>query len=172
MKTVPLASRWCRLLSVAFLICLWVPASAGAQTSAQPAERKAWNAEEMQALADQLAKEMNTARQAARREPQLQDAQRPGGRKATRFLDNLRLLETSSKQLASRVGSGGGYEQTLGIARKFGVLLRDSEVLSRSLNLSEGMTKDLDAAHRTLNKIAPYYGASPLYPELKDAGDA
>ena len=168
MKTALLTSRWCRLLSIAFILCLWT----GGQANAQSVERKAWNAEEMQVLSDRLAKEMSTARQAARREPSLQDVQRPGGRKATKFLENMRLLEKSSKQLASRIGGGGGYEETTGIARKFGVLLRDSEVLSRSLQLSEGINKDLDAAHRTLNKIAPYYGASPLYPELEDAGDA
>ncbi len=90
----------------------------------------------------------------------------------TSFMENLRLLENSAKQLASRVKSGGGFEETQGIARKFGVLLRDSEVLGRSLNLSASITRDLEAAQRTLNKLAPYYGAKPLYPKLESAGDA
>ena len=52
--------------------------SAWGQVKGAPVERKAWNVEEMQALTDQLVTEMSAARQAARREPLLQEAQRGG----------------------------------------------------------------------------------------------
>ncbi len=141
--------------------------SAWGQVQGAPVERKAWNVEEMQALTDQLVTEMSAARQATRREPLLQEAQGGGAPGPMNYVENIRQLEVASKQLASRVRGGGGYEQSLGIARKLGVLLRDSEVLARSLSISESTRKDLAAAHRTLNKIAPYYGKAPLYPEAE-----
>jgi hypothetical protein len=163
-------------LLTTFAVGFLLTNSAWGQVKGAPVERKAWNVEEMQALTNQLVTEMSAARQAIRREPRLQEAQRAGAPQPMRFMANIRQLEVASKQLASRVRDGGGYEKSLGIARKLGVLLRDSEVLARSLSLSESSLKDLKAAHRTLNKIAPYYGKAPLYPEVEaeveDAGDA
>jgi hypothetical protein len=160
------------LLLTIFAVGFLLTNSAWGQVKGAPVERKAWNVEEMQALTNQLVTEMSAARQAIRREPLLQEAQRGGSPRPMNFMENIRQLEVASKQLASRVRDGGGYEQSLGIARKLGVLLRDSEVLARSLSISESTRKDLAAAHRTLNKIAPYYGKAPLYPEAEDAGDA
>lgn len=140
------------------------------QVKAPDVERKEWNAEDMQRFTAQLVQEMSAARQAARREPLLQDAQRASSPRPVRYMENLRQLERTSKQLASRVSNGGGFEETQGIARKFGVLLRDSEVLARSLSLSKATMDDLAAVQRTVNQIAPFYGKGPLYPEA-EAGD-
>ena len=163
-------------LLTTFAVGFLLTNSAWGQVKGAPVERKAWNVEEMQALTNQLVTEMSAARQAIRREPRLQEAQRAGAPQPMRFMANIRQLEVASKQLASRVRDGGGYEKSLGIARKLGVLLRDSEVLARSLSISESSLKSLTAAHHTLNKIAPYYGKAPLYPEVEaeveDAGDA
>ena len=154
--------------SAVFLVFFFVLASVGT-AMAQPAssERKAWNAEEVQVLADQLAKELTEARHAVRKESGFKSTTSGSDRAAQQFDEKLRLLEKSAKQYAARVRGGGGLDETSGIARKVGVQLRDLEVLSRRLLLTKPTLETLKAAQKTINQLSPYYGTAPLYPALE-----
>ena len=155
--------------SAVFLVLFFFLASAGAATSqSDPIERKAWNAEEVQGLADQLAKELTDARHAVRKEAGFKSATSGSDRAAQQFDEKLRLLEKSAKQYAARVRGGGGFEETSGIARKVGVQLRDLEVLGRRLLITKPTLETLNAAQRTVNQLSPYYGTAPLYPALDE----
>ncbi len=155
--------------SAVFLVFFFVLASIGT-AAAQPAssDRKAWNAEEVQALADQLAKELTEARHAVRKETGFKSSASGSDRAAQQFDEKLRLLEKSAKQYAARVRGGGGFEETSGIARKVGVQLRDLEVLGRRLLITKPTLETLNAAQRTVNQLSPYYGTAPLYPALEE----
>ena len=153
--------------SAIFLFSFVLLAVVGTAT-AQPApdEQKTWNAEEVQGLADQLAKELTEARHAVRKESGFKSTASGSDRAAQQFDEKLRLLEKSAKQYAARVRGGGGLEETSGIARKVGVQLRDLEVLSRRLLLTKPTLETLKAAQKTINQLSPYYGAAPLYPAV------
>ena len=155
--------------SAVFLVSFFLLASAGAATAQSASdERKAWNAEEVQALADQLAKEVTEARHAVRKESGFNSTASGSDRAAQQFDEKLRLLEKSAKQYAARVRGGGGLEETSGIARKIGVQLRDLEVLSRRLLLTKPTLETLTAAQKTINRLSPYYGKAPLYPAVEE----
>lgn len=158
--------------AIFFSILLFLAWAAAAPAQQGQAERKPWNADEVKGLADQLATEFKDARQTARREVGLQNVSTGSDRAAKQFMDKLRLLEKSATQYAARVNGGGGFDETVGIARKIGVQLRDLEVLSRRLHLIKGTTDAVAAAHKTINQLSPYYGASPLYPEAESVGEA
>ena len=154
-----------RLVFAVSLFLMLGAVTAMAQTA--PNDRKAWNAEEVQALADQLSTEVTEARHAVRKESGFKSTASGSDRAAQQFDEKMRLLEKSAKQYASRVRGGGGFEETSGIARKIGVQLRDLDVLGRRLLLTKPTLAKLNAAQKTINQLSPYYGAAPLYPELE-----
>ena len=133
--------------------------------------RKAWNPEEVQVLANQLVEEMKEVRVKLRQEPNLLSASTGLGRSAHQYSEAVKALEKSVKQYASRVNQNASFEETTGVARKVGLQLRDCERLARKLMLTEPTMTALNAAHLTLNKLAPYYGSQPLYPNAEAAGD-
>lgn len=133
--------------------------------------RKAWNLEEVKTLANQLVQEMKEVRVKLRQEPNLLSLSSGLSRSGHQFSEAVKALEKSVKQYASRVNQNASFEATTGIARKVGLQLRDCERLARKLMLTKPTMTALNAAHVTLNKLAPYYGSEPLYPEAESAGD-
>jgi hypothetical protein len=135
---------------------------AEAAPAAEP-ERKPWDQARMQELSGQLAKAVDEVRQAFRREPGYRDPSNPNRRASERMDEILKSLRSSTRQLAAKLESGGGYEDTLGVARKIGQLLNDAEVEGRKLMTSEWMEQRVVPAKQLVNEIAPYYGRGPLY---------
>lgn len=139
--------------------------SASAQDGSGSEGRKAWDSEQVKVLANQLVKEMAELRVKLRQEPNLLGVSSSLTRAAHQYSEAVKALEKSVKQYASRVNQGATFSDTTGIARKVGLQLRDCERLARKLMLTKPTMEALDAAQLTLNKLAPYYGADPLYEE-------
>lgn len=142
------------------------PEAAGASAAEgapAPSERKPWDQARMQDLSSQLVTALSEVRKAYRREPSYRDPSNPNRRASQNMDQILKSLETSARQLAAKVKAGGGYEDTLGVARKIGQLLNDAEVEGRKLMTSEWMQQRVVPAKQLLNEIAPYYGRGPLY---------
>jgi hypothetical protein len=138
-------------------------AQAGQAAPAVEPERKPWDQARMQGLAGQLAQAVDEVREAFRREPGYRDPSNPHRRAFQQMDQILKSLRSSTRQLAARLETGGGYEDTLGIARKIGQLLNDAEVEGRKIMTSEWMAQRVVPAKQLLNEIAPYYGRGPLY---------
>jgi hypothetical protein len=137
-----------------------------AEASAGPvaeSNRKSWDAEEMTRLSGELARAIRDVRNAWRRNPAFREPQNPNRRAALRLDDTLRSLDQRATQLASRVKSGGGYDETFNIARNIGVLLNDVDVEGRRIAPNEFMEARVRPTMAIINEIAPYYGSGPLY---------
>lgn len=142
-------------------ITLLLPASSLAQRGDVPP--KTWDQAEVVRLAGDLQGQMNAIRRAFRGEPVFTTTATMKQRSAAQMDQTLRDLERSARQLKSRVDDGGKMDDTMNIARKIGSLLRDAEMLGRRLDLGEFTNKHIRPAMQTLNDLAPFYGAGPLY---------
>ena len=144
---------------------LWAESHEEPADAAEPADapRKAWDQEQMTDLSAQLTKAMGAVRQAFRREPSFRDPNNPNRRASQNMDQTLRALETSARQLHARVSGGGGYQETLGIARKIGTQLNDAQVEGRRIMTSHWMDERIRPAMALINEIAPFYGSGPLF---------
>jgi hypothetical protein len=131
------------------------------------AELLPWDQAKVTELGRQLAETTSAARQSARREPNLQR----GGtnvtqqRSANDFLQTMRQLESSTRQLSRQLEAGSGKDDTMGVARRIGTLLRDAQVSGRSLMLSQIMWEKINPMIEVIDKISPFYSdTSPLRP--------
>ena len=154
-----------RLLAVAMALAL-SPILAAAEEPEAAADangRKPWNQEQMTDLTGQLSRAMREVRQAYRREPVFRDSHNPNRRAAMRMDEVLRNLARASTQLHNRVKSGGGFEETQGIARRMSMLLNDADVEGRRIMTSVWMDQRVQPAMVLINEIAPFYGSGPLF---------
>lgn len=134
----------------------------GAPAAAE-VERKPWNDEEVLPLAQNLQRTISAVRSSWLKEPVRNDRTQVKQRAAKQMDQTIKGLETSSRQLAARIESGGGYEGTLNIARKIGTLLNDAEETGRRLDLGAWTRERIGPAMEAINALAPYYGSGPLY---------
>jgi len=145
-------------LVVAALACLL---SAGTAV----AELKPWDQEQVSGLAAELSDAIKGVRRAALDEPTLRDRSNTSGRSTQQYLDTLRQLETSTRQLATRLGKGEDREQTLGVARRIGTLLRDAQETGRRLMLTKPSFDAIDRAVAAVHELSPFYtDRDPLLP--------
>jgi hypothetical protein len=144
---------------------VWAESHEETHDDASPGDtpRKTWDQERMTDLSAQLTKAMSEVRQAFRREPSFRDPNNPNRRASQNMDQTLRALETSARQLHARVQGGGGYQETLGIARKIGTQLNDAQVEGRRIMTSHWMDERIRPAMALINEIAPYYGSGPLF---------
>jgi len=161
--------RLATALAMAFTFLLAaVPAlaehhEAEAKAEGETSSRKPWNQQAMTDLSSQLAESMSALRKTFRKEPAFRSQEAPGRRAAHQMEQTLRKLETSTRQLRSRVAGGAGFEETQGIARRIGMLLNDADVEGRKIMTSAWMAESVQPAMKLINEIAPYYGRGPLY---------
>jgi len=127
------------------------------------AERKAWDAEEMTRLSAELMRAVRNVRDAWRKEPAFRDPQSPQRASSMRLDQNLRSLDQRTTQLASRVKGGGGYDETINIARNIRTLLNDIDMNARGIMTSEWMDEQIQPAMVLINEIAAYYGSDALF---------
>lgn len=152
---------WVALLASSFV----VGGSLLAEESSAPSRVKEWNVEEVKVLANQLVEELKVARRKIRQEPNLKSLASGSSNRAYQFENAVKALERSARQYAARVNQDASHADTTAIARKIGTQLRDCERLGRQLPLTKPTMDALAAAHKTLDKLAPYYGAQPLVPQ-------
>ena len=134
--------------------------------AAEPAELKPWDQKEVTLLAEQLSEAVTSLRAASINDPMLSSRGAAMDRRAKGVLDGLRALERSCRQLVRKLEAGENREQTLGVARKTGSLIRDVQVASRGFMTSESQWAAIDPAVDAINRISPYYSTKQtLLPE-------
>lgn len=137
----------------------------GCAASTANAELEPWDQEKVSALGAELAEAIQAVRQAARNEPTLSDRSNTSGRSTQQYLDTLRQLEQSTRQLATRLGEGQNREQTLALGRRIGSLIRDAQETGRRLMLTKPSFDAIDAAIAVIEQLSPFYTErDPLLP--------
>ena len=66
-------------------------------------------------------------------------------------------IARSSRQLAERLAAGGGYEETLNVAKKIRSLVRDAEVQGAKIMTTVWMEKELRPVESLLARLGRYY---------------
>jgi hypothetical protein len=134
------------LASLALLVAL--PAAA---------EPKEWDQAAVTELAQQLAEAAGDLRQSVRRTP----PPPVGSQRRVRFqaLDDLRVAENAINNLARRLESGEGREETYPTFERIRTLRNDIARLARRANITEPTLSKLETARGLLEQLAPYYEA-------------
>ncbi len=123
------------------------------------AQTATWNQQEVTALAVQLAEEAKNVRRAVRSEPSIVEGSQMNRKVTTQYLDTLQKLERATGQLARKLTAGEGHDETLGSARRIGMLLRDTRTLARRLDVPAPTAKYIEPAEQTIEKIQPFYAS-------------
>jgi hypothetical protein len=135
-------------------------------------ERKPWDQEGMTTLTADLARSVRAVRRAWRREPGFRNAKNVQRGSTTRMDQTLRQLDQRTSQLAERVSSGAGFDDTRNNARNINVLLNDLDMQSRGIMTSKWMQEQVRPAMALINQIAAYYGRDALFdPETMQRKD-
>ena len=122
-----------------------------------------WDQEHVTALGQELADSVSAVRQTTLRNPSMRDV--TSQRRGNQYLETLRSLERSTRQLAGRLAKGEDREQTMGLARRIGSLLRDAQNVGRKMMATQGEWNEIDRVIAVLDQISPYYSdSSPLMP--------
>ena len=149
-------ARVTRWIPIAALVL--APALAGAQpeeTEESPPTVE-WDQTHVTALAQELAASLKDIRQALRQqgEPGVASMQS----KAYHQLgDELRLLESESKQLARALEAGGGHDETLPIYQRMQRTIRDAREEARRQAIPLPTQERIDAGRAILDKLDHYY---------------
>jgi hypothetical protein len=132
--------------------------TAKSRSAAREIDQVAWDQPEVVRLTAQLSKQTTAVRQALRKEPTFQDQARMQSKAGFRLMETLRVLETSTRQLAARAEKGGGLEETLPVVKKIGSLLRRARDEARSQMLAAPTLAAIAQARETLRALSPFYG--------------
>ena len=127
-------------------------------------EATAWDQEEVTHLVSQLSEAITSLRTASMNDPSLRDGS-PNQRSAAEYLQAMRQLERSCRQLHRKLEAGEGHDETIQQARKIGSLLREAQTVGRRLPTNRNQWAAIDPIVDLVERISPYYGRdSPLLP--------
>jgi hypothetical protein len=123
-------------------------ASAQAQTAK-------WDQKKVAQLAQQLAKSVADLREQVRKQPPVD----VGPQRKARFevLQDLKMINSTAKQLAADLGKGEGREETQPAYDRLQMLRRDAQEHAKSADVKEPVLSQVVATKDLLAQIAPYY---------------
>ena len=158
-RSIP-SARWIRILAMCAV------ALAGGTVLAQStAELKAWDQAEVTLLAGQLDKAVTSLRRATINDPTLRDGLLVNRRSTQELRDALKALETACRQLARKLEAGEDRSGTISVARRIGMLLRDTQTVGRRVMVNKSQWEAIDPAVDLINRLSRYYSnESPLLP--------
>ena len=149
-------ARW---IPIAALVL--APALAGAQPAPEEGMEEspptvAWDQAQVTRVAQELADSLKDLRRAVRQQPD------PGvaslqSKAFYRFSDELRVLESESKQLARALEAGGGHDETVPVYERMQRTIRDAREEARRLDIPAQTRERIDAARAVLDKLDQYY---------------
>ena len=119
------------------------------------AERTAWNQEQVAAIASDLAMAIEKVKSSVEADPEqasvLQERRRQGA------LVDLRRLGRLSADLAAKLKAGQGLQETESIYDEIQAVRRQARDAGRDVLNPESTVRDVAAARRMLERLAPYY---------------
>ena len=132
---------------------------AGLALAAPPAlaEAAKWDQQRVTALAKELAAAVKDLRVDVEKNPD----QPPGPARRAQFQarEDLRLLQYTTRQLASSLAKGEGRDETAPIFQRIETLRRDAEENGRKAMIAEATLAKIAKAKDLLLQISPYYAA-------------
>ncbi len=119
------------------------------------AERTAWNQEQVAAIASDLALAIEKVKSSAKGDPEqasvVQERRRQG------VLVDLQRLSRLSADLAAKLKAGQGIRETAPIYDEIQTVRRQARDAGRDVLNPESTVRDVAAARRMLERLAPYY---------------
>jgi Tfp pilus assembly protein PilV len=131
--------------------------AASALLASAASARETWNQQTVTALATQLADATKALKSALRKDPDLRDGYRQGDPVVSRYAGAIDGIDRSARQLAERLAGGGGYEETLGIAKKIDSLVREAQVQGAKIMTTVWMEEKLRPVEDLLARLGRYY---------------
>ena len=137
------------------LVALGVVAVLALGATSTQAQTAKWDQKKVAALAEQLAKSVADLREQVRKQPPV-DA---GPQRKARFevLQDLKMINSTAKQLAADLGKGEGREETQPAYDRLQMLRRDAQEHAKSADVKEPVLSKVVATKDLLAQIAPYY---------------
>ena len=141
---------------IALVVAAALALSCALSGTPSQAQRADWNQDEVTELASELATVIHDLQQAFRRQP------RPSvgsmqSRAHFQMADDLRVLRTETRTLASQLESGAGLEETLPIARRCRTIIRDLRQTARRMQMVDPALGLAQQAEEIIAKIGPFY---------------
>jgi hypothetical protein len=141
-----------RIAPIAAMLAL-ACALTGSPSEAQRAE---WDQDEVTELAVELSDVVADLQREFRRQPR-PDIGSMQSRARFQFGDDLRVLRTETRALASQLESGAGFEETLPIARRSRRIIRDLRAEARRMKMVQPALGYAERAEEIVARIAPFY---------------
>ncbi len=137
------------------LVALGMAAALALDAASAQAQTAKWDQKKVAQLAEQLAKSVADLREQVRKQPPV-DA---GPQRKARFevLQDLKMINSTSKQLAADLGKGAGREETQPAYDRLQMLRRDAQEHAKSADVKEPVLSRVAATKDLLAQIAPYY---------------
>jgi hypothetical protein len=120
------------------------------------AQRADWDQDKVTELASELATVIHDLQQAFRRQPRPTVGSMQS-RAHFQMADDLRVLRTETRTLASQLESGAGFEETLPIARRCRTIIRDLRATARRMQMVDPALGLAQRAEEIIAKIGPFY---------------
>jgi hypothetical protein len=137
------------------IVALGVAAALVIGATSVQAQTAKWDQAKVSAIADQLAASVADLRDQVRKQPPVDS---PPQRKARyQVLQDLKMIESTSKQLAADLRGGEGREETQPAYDRLQMLRRDAAEHARSSDIREPVLGRVVATKDLLAQIAPYY---------------
>jgi hypothetical protein len=121
-----------------------------------PAARQTWDQERVTQIAGQLAEAVSGVYEAFRMQPPV-DTSPMQSHARYRLMDELRLLEGETRELARQLKSGEGLDATQPIYDRIGVLARDAREEGRKQLVAKPVQERVDHAEELWAQLTPYY---------------
>ena len=130
------------------------------------AAQQAWDQQKVTQIASQLAEAVSGVYNEFRKQPESTIASMQASARY-RLQDELRLLESETRELARQLKSGEGLDATQPIYDRIGVTARDARENARRQLTVESIQKRVDRAEELWAQLTPYYTNAPAPAENK-----
>ena len=120
------------------------------------AESQPWDQEKVTRIAKELVEAVAEVRDAFRKEP-IADLGSSQMNARYRLEEKVRLLDSETQALQSRLEAGEGLAETLPIYDRIGSLARDARDEARKQSVAKPVQERVDHAEATWSRLTPYY---------------
>jgi hypothetical protein len=123
--------------------------------SARAIEPKAWDQESATKLATELAEIIGELRRSVR--IQADEDPNVARRSSQRVVENLRSLQTRTRQLSRRLEAGEGSEETDRLFRRIQTLVIETQIAARGMAKREENQPRVDRVFEIMDQLGAYY---------------
>ena len=135
-------------------LAAWLPAES-------VAELAKWDQDRVAKIGDSLSTAASELHSAMRKVPP-PTAGSGQSRAWHRAIDRVRLIQSESRRLATRLADGKGHDETFPVWERLMMLVRDAREEGRRLFIAEPVMDKIAGVRDQLRQLAPYYDPKAL----------